>query len=455
VSPLAKSKKIGPGRIITVGGGKGGVGKSIVSANLSLAIGEMGRDVILVDGDLGAANLHTHFGLVRSGRGLASFVTHEVETLPELLLNTFAPRVQLLAGAGAVPGAANLGYGPKQRLIRHLRALKCDVLVIDVGAGSAFNVVDLFALGDLRLIVSTPQLTSLQNAYAFTKAAAWRTVHTLLKSQGRHKAPLDLSSSETETIGAFLSRVSLGEPEMALRCSMALQYFGGLILGNQLFTPQEGRALHALSRMLQDFLGIESPVLGMLRAKRSMHDSVGRRLPYLADAGGEQNAMIFRDAAERLLKIDVSEIREGRSQACEVDPAERDALLPSEVDDQMRGSIEDYMARSERIQVNWQATLVADGKTQEITLMDISEGGARALLERLPAQGSKQLLLLDQHEGRPCISVEICNISKELSECGLRFLDSPELGNKLLGKARAEAAASAPKESNEEKRALH
>ena len=150
------------------------MGKSVIAANLAVYFARAGASTILVDADLGAANLHTLFDLRRSGRTLNELFTHEIDSLEDAAVEVGVPNLRLIAGSSATAGAANLNHAQKLRLIRQVQALRADVVIIDVGAGISFNVIDLFNAADLRLLVITPQLTSVQNAYGFLKAAVFR-----------------------------------------------------------------------------------------------------------------------------------------------------------------------------------------------------------------------------------------------------------------------------------------
>ena len=102
-------------RIFAVGGGKGGVGKSIVASNLALALAATGQRTAVVDVDLGGANLHTLFGVTRPRATLADFVRGDVADLAELLVPTSVPDVALISGARALPDMANPKYAHKQQ----------------------------------------------------------------------------------------------------------------------------------------------------------------------------------------------------------------------------------------------------------------------------------------------------------------------------------------------------
>ena len=290
-------------RIISIGGGKGGVGKSVVASNLAVAMADEGRQVVLVDGDLGAPNLHTLFGLTRTGPTLNSFLEHELEHLEDARVDTGVRRLSLIRGSSALFGSANPSWAQKQRLLRNLEALDTDIIIIDVGAGSGFNQLDLFELGDVRLIVSTPQLTSIENAYGFIKGAVYRALLPLLKTHG-FEVLLEPSPGLAET-----TRLS-GLLACAMECSPKLRaelldFFAGyraMLFGNMVGEGREKVVFSALGKMMKDFLSISVSVLGWAPSSRAVHDSVNRRRPLLLEGRGDEAAQALRSAARALLE---------------------------------------------------------------------------------------------------------------------------------------------------------
>jgi flagellar biosynthesis protein FlhG len=163
-----------PGRIVSVGGGKGGVGKSLVAASLGIELARRGCRVVLVDCDLGGANLHTCLGIDPPRRTLSEFVNHSVERIEEVFVSTGIPNLSLVSGALDHLDAASPSHGQKLRLIRHLQSMDADFAILDLAAGTQKNTLDFFLLADHKVLVLAPEHSAIENAHRFVKAAFWR-----------------------------------------------------------------------------------------------------------------------------------------------------------------------------------------------------------------------------------------------------------------------------------------
>lgn len=129
-------KKARARRVIAVGGGKGGIGKSLLSANLGIALARRGARVVLVDLDLGGANLHTCLGVGQPKVTLSDFIDRKVQNLEDVLVPTPFERLSLVSGAMDGLDAANPRHAQKSKLIRNLRLLDVDYVLLDLGAGT-------------------------------------------------------------------------------------------------------------------------------------------------------------------------------------------------------------------------------------------------------------------------------------------------------------------------------
>lgn len=295
-------------RLIAVAGGKGGVGKSTVAVNLALALGRLGHRVTLVDADLGAANLHTMLGAVRIERSLADFLDQRVDTLDELKLPVILPTLTLVSGTSR-PGAANLDKPDKLRLLSAIARIDADCVVIDVGAGASYHVVDLVAIADHKLVVMTPQLPSLHNAYALVKACVHRVVRRLAVDDVQQQLVDSALGHDTKarTIGQLLAVLRPLDVALADRIAETLLRFGVGIVANLIETPADAGALSRMSPLIHDHLLIHAPMLATIPRSAllagGLHAGVGTL------AGAETNGAVFRKLAQRLLQQDLDQLR--------------------------------------------------------------------------------------------------------------------------------------------------
>ena len=121
-------------KVWTFAGGKGGTGKTAMTANIGIALATMGYHIILVDADLGGANLHTILNIKRPELTLSDFINRRVESLNDILLSTPSENLMLISGGTEMIGLANIPYQSKVRLQKHLERLEADYILLDLGA---------------------------------------------------------------------------------------------------------------------------------------------------------------------------------------------------------------------------------------------------------------------------------------------------------------------------------
>ncbi len=301
----AKKTTTSQARIISIGGGKGGVGKSVVAANVAVAMAEKGVRVVLADLDLGAANQHLLLGVDRPRPGISALLSPDITDVSQALSATPVANLSLLSGTGASVGAANITHAEKLRILRKLRTLPADVVIVDVGAGVGYNVLDFFELGTQRVVVVTPQVTSIHDAYAFLKGAVLRT----LRHQAKKTTEIELlkaaeASTEGDKVTDLLARIRSRDREFGDKVMETLRRFPAYLVGNQVSNPAQAGVFGSVSKMMQDYLGITVPILGWLRASTKISDSINKRQPLTLGGSGE-DARTLRGIADALLVEEV------------------------------------------------------------------------------------------------------------------------------------------------------
>ena len=166
-------------KIVAVGGGKGGAGKSVFSTIMAFWLARTGKRTVLMDIDLGGANLHTLLGIKSPDRTLNDFITRKFDELEDICIDTSEKNLRLISGASDVLSLANPHFSQKIKLMTHLSRLDTDYVVLDLGAGTSFNVLDFFLIAHKKIIVLTPEPTSIQNAYIFVRNAVYRKLSRL------------------------------------------------------------------------------------------------------------------------------------------------------------------------------------------------------------------------------------------------------------------------------------
>ncbi len=153
---------------ISITSGKGGVGKTTLVSNLSYCLAEQGARVLILDGDLGMANVDIMFGK-RARQSIANLIAGEAGL--EDVLVELTPRISLIPGGSGVYGLHNLDYVAKTALMDQVSQLEddFDVMLIDTAPGISDNVLYLNSAAQECVVVVTPDPSSLTDAYALIK----------------------------------------------------------------------------------------------------------------------------------------------------------------------------------------------------------------------------------------------------------------------------------------------
>jgi len=157
-------------RVITVASGKGGVGKTNLSVNLAIAYARTGKRVMVMDADLGLANVNIMLNMIPKYN--LYHVIRKQKTMKEIILDT-EYGIQILAGASGFSKIANLNEEERQNFITELYALtNVDIIIIDTSAGVSNNVLSFIAAADDAIIITTPEPTAITDAYGIIKIIA-------------------------------------------------------------------------------------------------------------------------------------------------------------------------------------------------------------------------------------------------------------------------------------------
>lgn len=272
--------------IVPIASGKGGVGKSMVAANLAIALAQAGRSVVLADLDLGASNLHLILGVSAPKRGIGTFLIGQGVSFESVVLDTDYPNLRFLPGDAEVPGLANIRPAQKNQLVKRLLSLEADYLVLDLGAGTGSNILDFFLMSAHGIVVSAPTLTATLNAYLFLKNAVFRLLYGAFGQKSRAYEYLeslrkDGSSLQKAYVPQILEEIRALDPERWAIAVERMRRFRPRLLMNLLEDPKDAEKAQKIRRSCKEYLNIDIEHLGVLYRDELQDVALGSRIPII------------------------------------------------------------------------------------------------------------------------------------------------------------------------------
>lgn len=275
-------------KIWTVGGGKGGVGKSFIASNLGALLAGSGKKVLLVDTDLGAANLHTLVRADKSRMSLSNFLlTGNLSDVPHLLCNTSVPNLELISGAKDSLDVADFNGDRIGRLREALNSVGHDHVILDIGPGTSKTNLDLFLMADEGILVTTPDPTSIENSYRFLKCLYRHMIKNIIRSQDNSKLKELIykvvynngNPPLMTTIADILLSVERLDHEQGQILKALVSDVKVSIIINQARSSVEKDLGLSIKRACYDFFGLEVGYLGCISYDDSVVDSIRQRKP--------------------------------------------------------------------------------------------------------------------------------------------------------------------------------
>ena len=292
--------------IVSVGSGKGGVGKSVIAANLAMLLAKQGKRVVLADLDVGGADAHILFGILHPPLTLTDFVERRVERLEDVLQPISAhPFLHLLPGTGDTLATANLPYAKKKRLIRHFKQLEADLIIIDIGAGTSYHALDFFLMADHYLTVATPDPTSVLDLYRFIKLAAIRRVLSAFLS--RDAVSEALSERDFGSIEEVIQAVGDTDANARDTAARLLKGFQPHLIVNRVSGKSRVNVLQ-LKKLLKEYVGGELALLSEIPDDPAMVRAIRSYLPVVEFEPTAPASVALEQAARLLSGIVTSSI---------------------------------------------------------------------------------------------------------------------------------------------------
>jgi len=257
-------------KIIAVGGAKGGVGKSMLAANLAVGLALLGQKVVLADLDLGGADVHLYTGVKSLARTWNDFLDKKVDSLEEILTPTAFKGLSLIGGDSSRLGSANLPFSQKQKIMRHLKELETDFLVVDLGGDTTYNGLDFFLLADQKIVVSGTEPASVLDSYTFVKVVFNRFLerffseHKPLKDLALQIKDRSLEKSKNYSLDFVYQEVRSRDPQASVQLKKQFDQFRLSIVLNMTESSKDVRIAESMQKLVKDKCFLDIGILGTI-----------------------------------------------------------------------------------------------------------------------------------------------------------------------------------------------
>ena len=302
-----KSRETIDNLILAIGGGKGGTGKSLIAASIGICLADRANGVLLVDADLGTANLHTFLGLEAPNIGLSDFVTRKKPSIAGVTTKTGVKNLRLISGAKDMIGIANLSYGQKMKLLNNIKRLDYSYILIDLGPGTSFNILDFFLISHSGILITSPEPTSIENTYRFTKSLLFRYLRKTI-SQKVVKSLIDKGVRQREglkfeSIFDLLDAIEKLEPRLVDTIAKYLSSLDIKLIVNQVRTNRDRAIGQKMAAAGKKYFGIPIDFLGNISHDNKIYKGIVQRKPLMSYL---PNSRIFKEISEITQKISPS-----------------------------------------------------------------------------------------------------------------------------------------------------
>ena len=330
---------------MAVGGGRGGVGKSLLTVNLGVYFAQLGRNVVVCDADPVGSNLHSMLGL-RS----APLIAHDPDsTAVPPPVPTSVPGLSILPSAFDLLTATPLKPSRRSHWLNRVSNLSADYIILHLGSSTAPAALDLFSTADVAICVTAPEPITIETTYGFLRALFARALRRRLMKE-RHKLKIVERAlyalppeAGPEEVVAQIHRFDHGVARVAAQELARLR--PGLVVGQTRLRAdlELGPAMAAIS---QRYLGVGLDYLGHVEHDDAAWLSVRKKTPLLIESPTSKASRNIERVARRILAILAADDPKVHQRVSEIDWRPRPPMTLYETLGVTRAAADDEIRRA-------------------------------------------------------------------------------------------------------------
>ena len=283
--------------------------------NLAVGMALSGQKVVLMDGDFGASNLHALLGISHPPYGFQDLFTNSRLDPESLLIETGIDNLKFISSAGDNPGSANIDPERVQTIISFLKQLKAHTVILDLGPGTSFNVLDFFNIHDQCIVMSTPEVTSVMKTFSFVRAALFRKISLHLKDAPELQRLVDHSHPsqadvETCTIDILRENIKKVDGSQTEEVEKIIRSFKPEVIINRVRNKKDLQTGDNLTNLVKKFLDVDLKYLGHVIESDRVRDSVEEMIPFLIKDPQSTPSKNLQEIIGELTNIDLNLVKE-------------------------------------------------------------------------------------------------------------------------------------------------
>jgi len=359
-------------RIIPIASGKGGVGKSLVAANLAISFAQSGQRVVLTDLDLGASNLHLVLGNHSPKTGVGTYLNNVKSNFADVITETDVRGLRFIPGDNEIPGTANLSVSQRKALVKQLLALKddTDILILDLGAGTHQSILDFFLLSNHGIVVSAPAVTAVLNAYVFLKNSVFRLMFTSCTKDSPARAQLENIRKEGAGhiyIPKFLPQIKKIDPPSYERFVKRLNALHPRLIMNMVDEPKSAEVAMKIRRSCEEYLDLKIEHMGIIYRDMVQDTALASRLPIVLYKPQAVLSQAIYRIADKILDSPADDFELDDKQ---IDDSFQEAELEAEIDFEAKMEYVEDLLHSGAMS---QSDLIETVKTQQFEISKLKK----------------------------------------------------------------------------------
>jgi flagellar biosynthesis protein FlhG len=254
---------------IPIASGKGGVGKSILAANLAVALANTGHSVVAIDLDLGGSNLYSYLGLENTYAGIGDYLISKKGKLIDYLVQTNIPNLRYLAADHRITFLANIAFAQKVKLINEIKNIRADYIVIDLGAGTTFNTLDYFDFSNNGFVITTFEKPAILNTLSFIKNFIHRVALKEIRQNNTITAEINIAYKKITgddflTISNIIEIVDKADAALASKIIANIKSYQPRIIFNRGNSPDQLEVINHMHQSIKKYLSVDLCFFGFL-----------------------------------------------------------------------------------------------------------------------------------------------------------------------------------------------